>query len=281
MGHHQRRYHRKSLGRSNDEGSGKNRNLFMQAIHDMFRNIVNNNWGIPAQIEVEQHISNTFSDDLLKEGFIFPFVHFCRGGNPQEKRAEHFINRKKYDCKRNAWDSRAVPSQEQKPTGFNEDKNTVRYSFEEIVANENADITTWNNALHPDQDKYPGQTRWQVLTNNMNPQLVEPDLSMISRYIGNATQTSVYRSQYVVVKHNKYALPSAEVIAQLTSLHVTAYFIPAQDGTIKRSAPIPKRSVRAPAACWKPTMKQWPSAQKPTNTSCTNNLATGKTSILP
>ncbi|HEY4195236.1 MAG TPA: hypothetical protein VGM63_06860, partial [Mucilaginibacter sp.] len=65
-------------------GVDKNRGLFMEAVHDMFRLIVNKGWGMPAEIEVEHHIANTFTDDLLKEGNVFPFVRFCRPRNPQE-----------------------------------------------------------------------------------------------------------------------------------------------------------------------------------------------------
>ncbi|MFX6288895.1 hypothetical protein ABTF70_19040, partial [Acinetobacter baumannii] len=49
----------RSYSRSNDEGSGKNRELFKNAMNSMFRLMVNNNWGMPAEIEVEHHISNT------------------------------------------------------------------------------------------------------------------------------------------------------------------------------------------------------------------------------
>lgn len=222
----------KSYGKSNDEGSGKNRGLFMQAILDMFRNVVNNNWGMPAQIEVEQHISNTFAEDLLREGYVFPFVRFCRGGNPQEKRAEHIINRKKYGLQKKREGFQARPFARTEANRLNEDKNNVRYTFDEICANENADIETWNNSLHPNQDKFPGLTRWQVLCNNLNPQLIEPDLSLISKYIGLQTVTTIQRSQYVIVKHNKYVLPSVQVLEQLNTLQVTAYYIPSQDGAI-------------------------------------------------
>lgn len=215
-------------------GKEKNRGLFTAAVMDMFRLIINNGWGTPAEIEVEQHISNTFADDLLKDGYLFPFVRFCRGGNPQEKRAEGFIRGKKYkhQAKREGFQRR--PFAKLEANRMNEDNNKLRFHYDEIVSNETYDIQQWNNSLHPNQEKYPGKTRWQVLCEHQNPQLVQPDLALISQYIGYKVVTSVQRSQKVRVKNELYELPSPKVIEMLKDLTVVAHYIPTASGEIEQ-----------------------------------------------
>lgn len=215
-------------------GKDKSRGLFLKAVQEMFRTIHANGWGIPAEIEIEQHISNTFADDLLSEGNVFPFVRFCRGGNPQEKRAEHIIKGKKYalQAKREGFQRR--PFARLEANRMNEDKDTVRYSYSDIVANELSDINAWNNQLHHDQEKYPGLTRWQVLQQSQNPDLLPANPATISRYVGHHTETSILRSQYATVKNTKYHLPNVQCLSRLqpNNWDVDAYYLPDADGAI-------------------------------------------------
>lgn len=214
-------------------GKDKNRELFMKAVKDMFRLIHVNGWGIPAEIEIEQHISNTFAEDLLKEGNVFPFARFCRGGNPQEKRIERTIGAKKYSLQNKRAGFQRRPFARLEANRINEDKDKVRYSYADIVANENADINTWNNQLHPNQILYPGKTRWQVLEENQNPVLVKANPALLAKYIGQKTDTSIDRSQYVFVKKEKYRIPNVTCLNLLepNNADVEAYYIP--DGKVK------------------------------------------------
>ena len=50
---------------------------------DMFRLIERNGWGMPAGIEVEQHLMSQYKDGFLRAGVAFPFVHFCAPQNSQ------------------------------------------------------------------------------------------------------------------------------------------------------------------------------------------------------
>lgn len=215
-------------------GKDKNRQLFMKAVCDMFRMIHCNGFGIPAEIEIEQHISNTFADDLLKEGAVFPFVRFCRGGNPQEKRAEGFIKQKKYglQAKREGFQRR--PFAKLEANRMNEDKDKVRYSLQDVVANETNDINEWNHQLHPNQVIYPGLTRWQVLMQKQNPELVKANAALLSKYIGQHTLTSIDRSQYAMVLKQKYQLPNITCLNLLepNNLDVEAFFIPDANGNV-------------------------------------------------
>lgn len=230
----------KAFARSNDEGSGKSRELFKQSMMDMFRMIIRNGWGMPAEIEVEQHISNTFKGkvnevgefvaDLLTEGYLFPFVRFCNPANPQEKRAEGFIKGKKYKHQNKREGFQRRPFAKLEANRMNEDKNKVRYTFDEVVANELHDIQEWNNTLHPKQDIYPGLTRWQVLEQHQNPQLVRPHLPTVAKYIGLKTPTSISRG-YVTVQYGKYMV-SENDMPKLDSTIVTAHYLKDKDNQI-------------------------------------------------
>ena len=232
----------KAFARSNDEGSGKNRDLFKAAMMDMFRLIVKEGWGMPAEIEVEQHISNTFKGglndagefvaDLLSEGYLFPFVRFCNPSNPQEKRAEHNIKGKKYQFQNKRVGFQRRPFTKLEANRLNEDKNKIRYSFESVVANELEDISSWNNQPHSDQTKYPGLTRWQVLEQCQNPDLNRPHLPTLARYVGKAVTTSLVRS-FVTVQHAKYIVPINIINSgRLNSTTLTAHYLHDKDGQI-------------------------------------------------
>lgn len=217
--------------------------LVKDAVLDMVRRIVQNGWGMPAEIEVEQHLNSTlkgsynedgeFTPDLLTEGVVFPFVRFCRGANPQEKRAEGFIKAKKYgvQAKRKGFQRR--PFARLEANRMNADQDKVTYTFDEIVANEMQDIAAHNAALHPNEHLYPGLTRWDVLTSFQNPKLHKPSLITVLPFVGYRTETSIRRSMYVNVKYNKYMLPDPRILESLVSQDVDAYYLPAADGTIQ------------------------------------------------
>ena len=68
------------------------------------------------------------------------------------------------------------------------------YTFEELVADDKADNHEWNHSLHPNQDKYPGMTRWEVLIANINPNLRPYDESYLARFLGEEVSTSIKRN---------------------------------------------------------------------------------------
>ena len=216
-------------------GRDKNQELFREAVRDMFRTIVLNGWCLPAEIEIEQHISSTlkgkedaegnFQADLLTEGAIFPFVRFCRGANPQEKRAEGFIKRKKLGVQNKRAGFQRRPFAKLEANRGNEDTiNKIKYSYDAVVAHELEDIETYNSQLHQKQDIYTGLTRWEVLTQNPNPKLPKPNLASIVRYIGTKSPSKMERSQFVKVKGKKFALPK-DIMQKVVGMGLTAYFM--------------------------------------------------------
>ena len=45
------------------------------------------------------------------------------------------------------------------------------YTWDELIAEDQEIIRLFNESLHPNQKKYPGMSRWQVLCETMNPNL--------------------------------------------------------------------------------------------------------------
>lgn len=211
--------------------------MLIDSLKDMMRLCVRNEWGFPGEMECEQHLANTltgkenedgsFEEDLLTAGTLFPFVSFQRGGMPQGKRAEGFIKTKKYQqqSKRKGFQRR--PFSRLEVNRLNTDKNTTRYTLKEIIANEETDINSYNNSLHPDQERFPGQTRWQVLIENINPELPRHPMAVLAFHLGECEpKAAIHRSQWVRVNKKDYLLPSPTIIKRLKSLKVQAYYIP-------------------------------------------------------
>lgn len=221
----------------------KNVELIREAFRDMYQLIICNGWGFPAEVEMERHLTaqmmgkdvdGDFEDDILTAGNIFQYVRVCMGGNAPEKRMEHIFRHKKYtfDNKRPGFQGRFYARNV--AYRLNADKeNNVKYLYEQIVQNDIDDIDSWNNSLHPNQDAYPGMTRWEVLENHQNPNLIHYPASTVMPHIGyKAKETSIKRG-YVQVMKNSYRLPNINILRELNSWQFDAYYIPGADGIEK------------------------------------------------
>ena len=224
-----------AYGREKDDG------LVVDCFRDMFRLIGRNGWGVPAGIEVENHLMSKYREGFLRAGEIFDFVHFCAPLNSQEKYAEPLNGAFKrsiahknhtgvgrfYNKGKNRIDRQKISD------GTNENYQDRRYfTFEQLVADDRADNMEWNNTLHPNQKKYPGMTRWQVLEANINPTLRPLDHASLSRYIGESVETSIRRNSTVRVHHTDWWLSSPAVLERLepNNLKVTAFYLPDENG---------------------------------------------------
>lgn len=215
--------------------------LVTECFRDMFRLIERHGWGMPAGIEVEQHLMSKYKDGFLQAGVAFPFVHFCAPQNSQEKYAEPMNGAFKrtiahknhtgigrfYGKGKNRVESKKVSDETNE---LWEDKRY--YTFEELVADDRADNQEWNNAPHPDQKRYPGMSRWDVLVANINPRLQSLDKITLSRYIGEKVETSVRRNSTVRVNYEDWWLSAPEVLEKLASndYKVQAYYLPDEEG---------------------------------------------------
>ncbi len=220
----------------------KDETLFIDCLRDMFRMIDRNGFGVPMEVEVEHHLVNHFTDTLMRAGAIFPFVRWCSAGNSQEKRAEHLNRAKKYGAEKQL-QSQPIGRWYAKHEAYRTPSKKVnneyverQYEFDVLVAEDLVAIREFNNSVHPRQKTYGGMTRWEVLKNNLNPDLRPLEKASIYRYIGDRTECSIVRSQYVRVQHEKYQLASPQVIGMLKpyDYSVTAYYMKEEDGDIPR-----------------------------------------------
>lgn len=215
--------------------------LVVECFRDMFRLIELNGWGMPAGIEVENHLMTQYKDGFLQAGVAFPFVHFCAPQNSQEKYAEPLNGAKKRSVihknhegigrfyGKGKWRTESQKVSDETNELY-EDKEY--FSWDQLVADDRADCQEWNNSLHPNQKKYPGMTRWDVLVANINPTLKPLDKLTLSRYIGEKVETSVRRNSTVRVAYEDWWLSGTEVLEKLqpNDYKVTAYYIPDEEG---------------------------------------------------
>lgn len=222
----------------------KNKDLFLDCMRNMFQTIDQNGWYMPAQIEVEHHLVNKFTDGLMQAGVVFPLIHWCNPGNSREKRQEHVNRGKKYSVEKRTqqnigrWWAKLEANRPKVEKVYDELNNTYRvptYTYEQLVADDIASIKEWNNQPHPNQKKYPGMSRWDVLCAHQNPDLRPWDKAVLYRYIGEHTETSIRQNAYLTVNHEVYRLSDPNVIDRLEprNYQVDAYWLAGADGNVQ------------------------------------------------
>ena len=222
----------------------KDTGLFVDCLRSMFWTIERHGWNCPAEIEVEHHLTNQFADTLLEAGAVFPFVRWCNPANSQEKRAEHFNRAKKYQVEKlsqvgiGRWYAKLEANKPRIQKVYDEKNNTYKeatYSYERLVADDITAINDYNHMLHPNQKKYPGMTRWDVLTTCQNPRLQPLNKALLIRYIGDKVKTTIRRNMYCSVAGETFMLPTPKVIERLQSEQVTAYYLRTAEGDVKEA----------------------------------------------
>lgn len=207
-----------SYARKKDEG------LVVDCFRDMFRLIDKMGWGMPAGIEVENHLMSQYKDGFLQAGTAFPFVRFCAPQNSQEKYAEPLNGAKKRSVIHKNHEGigrfygKGKWRQEYKKVSdetneLYEDKEY--FSWEQLVEEDRRDSYEWNHQLHPNQKKFPGMTRWDVLCECVNPTLQPLDKLTLARYIGERVDTSIRRNSTVKVCYEDWWLSDTSVLEKL------------------------------------------------------------------
>ena len=220
----------------------KNTDLVIDCFRSLFMLIERNGWGCPAQVEVENHLMSQWRDSFLKAGIMFPFVRFCAPQNSQEKFAEQMNGAKKrsvehrnhlgigrFYAKDRHYRTESLKVSDETNELYEEKEY---YTWEQLIAEDMADIEQFNNTLHPNQKKYKGMTRWQVLVQNMNPTLQPLDRALWARYIGEHVSTSIRRNSYCRVQGQDWWLSQTEVIEKLepNNVKVDAYYLTNEQG---------------------------------------------------
>lgn len=222
----------------------KTTELFLDCMRNMFQTLDRNGMYIPAELEVEHHLVSDFADGLMQAGTVFPLIRWCNPGNSREKRAEHKNREKKYGVEKRQqvgigrWYASLEANRPKEEKVYDEKNNTYRvrtYSYEELVADDIRAIETFNSAPHPNQKRYPGMSRWDVLCAHQNPDLMPWDKAHLYRYIGQHTETTIRQNAYMTVMYGQYVLPSPDVIGRLEprNYRVDAYYLPDADGRIE------------------------------------------------
>lgn len=220
----------------------KNTDLVVDCFRSLFMLIEREGWGCPAQVEVENHLMSQWRDSFLKAGVMFPFVRFCAPQNSQEKYAEQMNGAKKKSVEhrnhlgigRFYAKDRHYRTESKKV--FDELNDTYEdqeyYTWEQLIAEDLRDIEQFNQTLHPNQKKYKGMTRWQVLVENMNPTLRPLDRAICARYVGEHVSTSIRRNSYCRVQGKDWWLSEVEVIEKLApnDFKVEAYYLTNEQG---------------------------------------------------
>ena len=221
----------------------KTTELFLDCMRNMFQTLDRNGMYIPAELEVEHHLVSDFADGLMQAGTVFPLIRWCNPGNSREKRAEHKNREKKYGVEKRTqvgigrWYAKLEANRPREEKVYDEKNNTYKvktYSYEELVADDIRAIETFNAQPHPNQKRYPGMSRWDVLCAHQNPNLAPWDKAVLYRFIGQHTETTIRQNTYCTVMYNQYGLPSPEIIEKLEprNYKVDAYYLPDADGTI-------------------------------------------------
>lgn len=221
----------------------KTTELFLDCMRNMFQTLDRNGMYIPAELEVEHHLVSNFADGLMQAGTVFPLIRWCNPGNSREKRAEHKNREKKYGVEKRTqvgigrWYAKLEANRPKEEKVYDEKNNTYKvktYSYEELVADDIRAIETFNAQPHPNQKRYPGMSRWDVLCAHQNPNLAPWDKAVLYRFIGQHTETTIRQNTYCTVMYNQYGLPSPEIIEKLEprNYKVDAYYLPDADGTI-------------------------------------------------
>lgn len=204
----------------------KTAELFLDCMRNMFQTLDRGGMYIPAELEVEHHLVSDFADGLMQAGVVFPLIRWCNPGNSREKRAEHFNRQKKYGVEKltqagiGRWWARLEVNRPKEEKVYDEKNNTWKvkaYTFDELVADDIRAIGEYNNQLHPNQKRYPGMTRWDVLCRTQNPDLRPWDKAVLYRYIGEHTETTIRQNAYLTVNYEQYRLSSPEVIGRLAA----------------------------------------------------------------
>lgn len=219
---------------------GKDQSLVVDCFRDMFRLCAKQGWGMPAGLEVENHLMTQYRDGFLQAGVAFSWIRYCAPQNSQEKYAEpmngafqkflhdrHEGQGRFYGKGKNRIDQKKV-SDDWNHTY--EDKKY--YEWDELLADDRADVYDWNHLLHPNQKKYPGMTRWDVLCECLNPSLQPLDQMTLARYIGERVETSIRRNSTVRVAYEDWWLSDTSVLERLkpNDYKVTAYYMPDGEG---------------------------------------------------
>ena len=187
-----------------------------ECMRNMYATLNHHNMVWPGEVEVEHHLMSSISDEL---SMMFAHNTFCTPGLSRSKRAEQGVRSKKYeDEKRHQtgvgrWYGKGA--YKTKSANKDPEYKEERLPYTQLIAEDIESINRHNHAMHPDQDRFPGKTRLQVLVENQNPHLAPAQAHLIMRYLGQKTDTSITNNTFLKVQYSNYAIEDYNIIKRL------------------------------------------------------------------
>lgn len=209
--------------------------MVYECFREMYRTLDRHELMWPGELECENHLMREIEEELRA---MFTYVTFTTPGISRNKRAEHSIRALKYGSEKRLqegvgrWNGKGpykIKSEKK-----DEDYKQVRLPVERLIAEAKEAVEHHNGGLHPDQKKYTGKTRWQVLMENVHPDLGRPQKYKLFRYMGKKTETSLRNNDFVRVQYQDYAIDSYNILSRMkpNNYQVDAYYVPDAAGEI-------------------------------------------------
>lgn len=210
--------------------------LFEACMLNTMRFVHQNGLGMPAEVEVENHLVKEYFDVLQQ---MFTFMRICAPTNSREKRAERRIRAVKYENLKNEIIGvgrhylRGKANRVDINRVNDEDIETM-HPYDEVVASFKVAVEKYNNALHHRQDLYPGMSRMDVYLNNQNPNLKPYAPQVAAHYFGHShyKPVNIYNNQYVKVANDCYMLPSPELMSYFANGKAYVNWLVEADGSV-------------------------------------------------
>ncbi|WP_338813627.1 hypothetical protein V9L05_19845 [Bernardetia sp. Wsw4-3y2] len=213
--------------------SGKNIDLFKNCIVNTFEFLHKNGLQniVPWQVEAEQHLANTAKETYLKEGVIFPFVRFARGGNAQEKHAERNIRNFKYNFEGETKGFKARPFLQKLENRLNTDKKLHKYNQYQLSNMVSSLISDYNNDI---QEKYQKSRLERFFEGVNREKMQEVSYMNLAYWLGEKVETTVRRNQYFDGFTERFLMPFDvdSWFFKLKSEKIQAYKLPFLDNKV-------------------------------------------------
>lgn len=203
-----------------------NNQLVMEMFRELYRNSIKHGIYWAGEIEHEHHLMEGFTKMM---DTLFAYRRACNPSNSKEKRIEHGFKVLKYGAEKEVFDN--VGRWYGKAGYKNKEGYKEKRNYKEYVADHKRAVELHNNSEHP---TFKGKTRWQVLMENMNPELSMPVGFRVLKHIGYKTQTSIQRSDFVQVQYQDYLIDRNKMhLLKPYNKNVDAYWLPDENGIIQ------------------------------------------------
>jgi len=210
--------------------------MVWKCFREIFKTVYTSGLMWPGELECENHLMRAIEPQIRE---MFQYVTFCTAGIGRSKYIENIFRRKKYgDEKRNQVGIGRYNQKgafKTKSNNKDDDYKQPRLPVETLIADEMESCYRWNHDLHPNQKKFQGKSRWQVMLENQHPDIGRPQKYKLFKHLGLSTDTSIRNSDFASVQYEKYSIDQLEAMHRLApnNYSVQAYYLPEPDGSIE------------------------------------------------